>query len=82
MKHLSILSSSVDDYPALLLYNLPSMTVSSLILTKLCINENDFDDCLALVDGLLKQLTSVIVQLNHIHQWTSRSYNIKTKENK
>ncbi|CAF4060668.1 unnamed protein product [Rotaria magnacalcarata] len=51
------------------------MTFSSSILTELCINTNNFDDCLALLDGRLKQLTSLILQVNYIYK-TSTSYNM------
>ncbi|CAM4798896.1 unnamed protein product [Rotaria magnacalcarata] len=75
LNHLSILPSSVNDYPPLSLYCLPPMTFSSSILTELCINTNNFDDCLALLDGRLKQLTSLILQVNYIYK-TSTSYNM------
>ena len=39
------------------------MTFSSSTLTKLCINVYNFNDCLALLDGRLKQLTTFIVQV-------------------
>ncbi len=52
------------------------MTFSSSTLTKLCINIDNFDDCLALLDGRLKQLTTFIVQVGCINEWTSTFYNM------
>ncbi|CAF1663866.1 unnamed protein product, partial [Rotaria sordida] len=62
LKHLSIVSASINDYPPLSLYISPPLTFSSSTLTKLCINVHAFDDCLALLDGRFKQLTTFIVQ--------------------
>ncbi|CAF2987958.1 unnamed protein product [Rotaria sp. Silwood2] len=76
LKHLSIVPSSVNDYPPLSLYNLPPMTFSSSTLTKLRINVNVFDDCLALLDGRLKQLTTFIVEIHRIHELISISHNM------
>ncbi|CAF1266615.1 unnamed protein product [Rotaria sp. Silwood1] len=42
------------------------MTFSSSILTKLSINVNDFNDVYALLDGRLKQLTTLIIQVGII----------------
>ncbi|CAF1240033.1 unnamed protein product [Rotaria sordida] len=56
------MSSSINDYPPLSLYISQPLTFSSSTLTKLCIIVNDFDDCLALLDGPFKQLTVFIVQ--------------------
>ncbi|CAF1473202.1 unnamed protein product [Rotaria sordida] len=60
--HLSIVSASINDYPPLSLYISPPLTFSSSTLTKLCINVHAFDDCLSLLDGRFKQLTTFIVQ--------------------
>ncbi|CAM4789020.1 unnamed protein product [Rotaria magnacalcarata] len=76
LKHLSILSSSIDGYPPLSLHNLPSTIFSSSTLTKLCINVNDFGDCLALLDGRLKQLTTFIVQIKYIENVSLQSYDM------
>ncbi|CAF3537285.1 unnamed protein product [Rotaria socialis] len=76
LKHLSIVQSSIHDYPPLLLHNLSPMTFSSSTLTKLCININDFDDCLALLDGRLKDLTILTVQISSIHDFASTSHNM------
>jgi hypothetical protein len=65
LKHLSIVPSSINDCPPFTLYFLPPMTFSSM-LTKLCINVDDFEDVYALLDGRLKQLTTLIVQVDII----------------
>jgi len=66
LKHLSIIGSFMSDYPALSICDLPSTTFFSSILTKLCIYVYSFDDCLYLLDGRLKQLTTFIVQIYFI----------------
>ncbi|CAF3934677.1 unnamed protein product, partial [Rotaria sp. Silwood1] len=76
LKHLSIVPSSINDYPPLSLYDLPPMTFSSATLTKLCVNVYTFDDCLALLDGRLKQLTTFIVQIDFIDDWIAVPYNV------
>ncbi|CAF3331759.1 unnamed protein product [Rotaria sp. Silwood1] len=53
-------------YPPLSILNLPSTIFCSLNLTKLCIYVDSLDDCLYLLDGHLKQLTTFIVQMNYI----------------
>ncbi|CAF3210945.1 unnamed protein product [Rotaria sp. Silwood2] len=63
LKYLSIIETHYRSYPPLLLYNSPSISFSSTILAYLCINVNTFDDCLYLLDGRLKQLTTLIVQI-------------------
>ncbi len=50
-------------YPGLSLCGLPSDTCFSPILTYLSINVNTFDDCLYLLDGRLKQLTELSVNV-------------------
>ncbi len=67
LKHLTIVLSFADNYPRLSFYNLSPMTFSSSILTELCINVNNFNDVHALLDGRLKQLTTLIVQVEFIH---------------
>ncbi|CAF3642706.1 unnamed protein product [Rotaria socialis] len=76
LHHLSILSSSINGYPPLSLHNLPSTIFFSSTLTKLCINVNDFNDCLALLDGRLKQLTTFIVQIKYIENVSLQSYDM------
>ncbi len=65
LKHLTIVSSSVNEYPHLLVRSLPS-TNFSFTLTVLCINVVHFEDCLCLLDGRLKQLSTFIVQIHYI----------------
>lgn len=78
LKHLSIIESSITDYPPLSICDLPSTTFCSSILTKLCIDVYDFDDCLCLLDGRLKQLRTFIVRIcfiesnsSHVHYTVS-----------
>ncbi|CAF1676145.1 unnamed protein product, partial [Rotaria sordida] len=54
--HLSIMGSFPRFFPPLVLRNLPSTTFFSSTLNKLYINLMTYDDCLALLDGRLKQL--------------------------
>jgi hypothetical protein len=65
-----------NNFPSLSLYNLSSMTFSSSILTKLCINVCDFNDCLDLLDGRLKQLTTFIVEVNCINDEIGAFYDM------
>ncbi|CAF3844160.1 unnamed protein product [Adineta steineri] len=75
LRHLTIVSqSSVDNYPYLLLQNLPLHIFSSPTLTKLSINVYDLNDVYALLDGRLKQLTKLIVQIKYIDR-SAISYN-------
>ncbi len=60
LKELSIMGpSAIKMYPGLSLCYLSSSTFSSPILTHLHINVETFDDCLYLLDGRLKQLTTL-----------------------
>lgn len=57
LKHLSI-----SGLPSLLtLHNSSLTTCSSLTLYKLCVSVKCFEECLALLDGRLKQLTTFII---------------------
>ncbi|CAM2701658.1 unnamed protein product [Rotaria socialis] len=76
LKHLSIVHPAVHDYPSLSLNNLSPMTFSSSTLIKLCIDVNDFDDCLALLDGRLKNLAILAAQINYIHRFAFTSHNM------
>ncbi len=53
-------------YPGLSLCNLPSSTFHSSILTDLYIHVESFADCLHLLDGRLKQLTTLSVTVYSI----------------
>ncbi len=55
------------------LRHLPLTTCSSSTICKLCVYVNHFEDCLALLDGRLKQLTTFIVSIG--------SYNYRTSIN-
>ncbi|CAF4045948.1 unnamed protein product, partial [Rotaria sordida] len=62
LKKLSITGGSFgSSYPGLSLRDLPFTTFSSPILTHLYINVDNFDDCLYLLDGRLRQLTTLCV---------------------
>jgi hypothetical protein len=76
LKHLNIIAPSVASYPGLSLCHLPSTTFFSLILTHLCINVNTFDDCLYVLDGRLKQLTTFIVTVYFIDESLSIVHNM------
>ncbi len=66
LKHLTIVSSSLNEYPPLSVFALPATTYYSSTLTLFCINVLLFEDCLSLLDGRLKQLSTFIVQIHHI----------------
>jgi hypothetical protein len=72
--YLAALSS--DYHAPLSLKDLSSNTFFSSILTKLSINVLAFDDCVALLDGRLKQLITFIVQIVRICDAPSISYNM------
>jgi hypothetical protein len=74
LKHLMIVSSSLNNCSFLSLYTLSPMTFSSSRLTTLCVNVDNFNDCLALLDGRLPQLNTLIIEIDSIHYHTSRSY--------
>ncbi|CAF3079648.1 unnamed protein product [Rotaria socialis] len=64
LTHLSIVGLSRDQCQPLSLSDLPSTTFSSSTLTKLCISLNTLQDCLSLLDGRLKQLSTFIVSVH------------------
>lgn len=70
LKCLSVVPSSVNKCPLFSLRSTSENVFSSSTLTKLCIHVYDFNDCLRLLDGRLKQLTTLTVQVrwipNHI----------------
>ena len=66
LKNFTVVPSSVNDYPPLSLCFSPPMTCLSSTLTKLCINALYFADVCALLDGRLKQLTTLIVRVSFI----------------
>ncbi|CAF4201921.1 unnamed protein product [Rotaria sp. Silwood2] len=76
LKHLSIIGSYPRFFPPLVLRNLPLATFSSSILNKLCIHVMSYADCFALLDGRLKQLTTLIVDILDIEYHSSNVYNM------
>lgn len=76
LKHLSIVQPAHHDRLSLSLWNLSPTIFSSSTLTKLFINVKYFDDCLALFDGRLKNLTVLAVQINFIPDSSSTSHNM------
>ena len=63
LEHLNVIETSFPSYPGVTVRSLPSNTFSSLILTYLSINVATLTDCLCLLDGRLKQLTTFIVRI-------------------
>jgi hypothetical protein len=56
------------------LRHLPLTTCSSLTICKLCVLVDRFEDCLGLLDGRLKQLTTFIVSIASDNYCTSINY--------
>jgi hypothetical protein len=67
LEHLNIIQSSVRAYPGLLVRYLPPNAFSST-LTFLRVNVGTFTDCLCLLDGRLKQLTTLIVRIYQMNR--------------
>ncbi|CAF3851792.1 unnamed protein product, partial [Rotaria sp. Silwood1] len=77
LKHLSI-----SGFPSLLTLRDSSLTsCSSSTLYKLCVFVNCFEECLALLDGRLKQLTTFIVIIDHPDYDSSVVYNMDNLPN-
>ena len=76
LEHFNIIEASTLAYPGLFAHYLPLSTFSSLILTYLCINVHTFTDCLYLLDGRLKQLTTFIVQFYRMDTNSSIVHNL------
>ncbi|CAF3482744.1 unnamed protein product [Rotaria sp. Silwood1] len=81
LQSLSIVGSFTSSYPPLSIVDLPSTTFCSSTLIKLCINVRSLDDCLYLLDGRLKQLTTFIVQIRYIHNDLSIIHNTDNLSN-
>ncbi|CAF3665173.1 unnamed protein product [Rotaria sp. Silwood1] len=81
LKHLSIIESFSGFCPPLVLRNLPSTTFFSSTLNKLCIHVMTYDDCLALLDGRLKQLTTLIVVIDKMEYYSSNVNDINNLPN-
>ena len=73
LKHLNIIGPYV---PGLSLCNLPSTTFYSAILTHLCMNVATLDDCLYLLDGRLKRLTTFNVTVYSIDNSSTIVHNM------
>ncbi|CAF1175607.1 unnamed protein product [Rotaria sp. Silwood1] len=71
LKYLSIIGLYPHYYPSLVLSNVPSTTFFSSTLNKLCIRVRRFEDCLALIDGRLKQLTILIIVIENMEYASS-----------
>ncbi|CAF1381632.1 unnamed protein product [Adineta steineri] len=63
-------------YPPLSLFNLPSTTFSSPILTHLYMNVEKFADCLYLLDGRLRKLTTLCVIVHHMDTFSETVHNM------
>jgi hypothetical protein len=74
LKHLPINGSHLQHYPPLVLRDFPLTTFSSA-LNKLCVRVRNFEDCLALLDGRLKQLTTLIIVIIKMEYNLSNVYN-------
>ncbi|CAF4928919.1 unnamed protein product [Rotaria sp. Silwood1] len=68
--------SAISMYPGLSLCYLPSTTFSSPILTHLYINVKTFDDCLYLLDGRLRKLTTLCVNVYSIDEYSRIVHNM------
>jgi hypothetical protein len=67
VKHLSVIASSVNDYPPFLFCHFSPDDYLFSTVTVLCINVLCLDDCLFLLDGRMKQLSTFIVQVQYIN---------------
>ena len=76
LKHLNIIGSVTMSNPCMSLVNLPSNTFHSSILTYLSIDVCNLDDCLYLLDGRLKQLTTLNVRIGYIDSSFSIIHNM------
>ncbi|CAF1493808.1 unnamed protein product [Rotaria sordida] len=81
LKHLSIIKTLNSPYPPLSICDSPSTIFFSSTLTHLCINVYTLDDCLYLLDGRLKQLTTLIVQISYIHKSSLIIHNMNNLPN-
>jgi hypothetical protein len=73
---LNVIETSFPSYPGLSIRYLPSKIFSSSSLTYLCINVETLNDCLYLLDGRLKQLTTFIVRIYSMDTNPSIVHNI------
>ena len=81
LKHLSVLSSSVNDFSPLSLHIPEQLIFCSSTLTELRIDIHVFDDCLILLNGSLKALSTLIVRIDYIYERVPyESYNSVSAE--
>ncbi|CAF1039397.1 unnamed protein product [Adineta ricciae] len=78
LKHLNIIGSVKMSSPLLSLIDLPSNTFHSSILTYLSIDVCSLDDCLHLLDGRLKQLTTLNVRISYIDSSLAIIHNMRS----
>jgi hypothetical protein len=76
LEHLNVVGTLNLPYPCLSLRYLPSNTFSSLTLTYLSIYVKTFNDCLRLLDGRLKQMSTFIVKFYRIDRDSSMVPNL------
>ncbi|CAF3091368.1 unnamed protein product [Rotaria sp. Silwood2] len=76
LKYLSIIETFNPSYPCLSLHKLPPATFFSSTLTHLCINMFTLDDCLYLLDGRLKQLSTLIIGISYVGEFSSIIHNM------
>ncbi|CAF0836722.1 unnamed protein product [Adineta steineri] len=76
LKKLSIMEPSFRSYPPLSLHYLPSTSFSSSILTHLYISVDTFDDCFYLLDGRLRKLTTLCINVHHIDTFSKGIHNM------
>lgn len=76
LKHLNIIETFKMSYPCLTLWDLPSTTFSSSALTYLRIDVASLDDCLGLLDGRIKQLTTLIIRIDYLENYSSVIHNM------
>ncbi|CAF0953342.1 unnamed protein product [Adineta steineri] len=75
LEYLNIIETSNNKYRPLSIRYLSTNTFSSSNLTYLCLNVETFDDCLGLLDGRLKQLTTFIVKFHRMIKNSPIVYN-------
>jgi len=75
LKHFNVDSSCSGMFPSLSLRGLSSTTFCSSTLTKLCIAVYNLEDCLSLLDGRLKQLSTFIVVIVSVEDHSSIVHN-------
>ncbi|CAF0798981.1 unnamed protein product [Adineta steineri] len=79
LKKLSFVKSSVVLDSRLPFYYSPCTTFSSPILTHLYINVETLDDCFYLLDGRLRKLTTLCVNVHHMDTFSGYGHNINKK---